>query len=285
MDVNYELYKYFYYVAKQGSVSKAAEYLKITQSALSQAIKQLELILETKLFHRTSKGMDLTNEGELLFKNIKSGIRYFQDGENKLKEFDKNKTEKTITIATTPILAKMIFFPKINDIKKEFPNVKFVIKSFNGFDDRVSAVRECLADIAIVKETKLFFTKEFELKKIMQLNYSFFYNPQFYSIDDEISTEQLNNYPLILKKIGTQTKNNLLKCFCINAKTFVECEHDEMIIDLVRSGHGVGFAPKEYLDETFKIINIKDKNSFSFNVLAIYRKEEKDLKRLVNLML
>ena len=63
MNINYELYKNFYYVAKLGSVSKGAERLEVTQSALSQSIKLLENLYEKNLFIRTSKGMVLTDEG------------------------------------------------------------------------------------------------------------------------------------------------------------------------------------------------------------------------------
>jgi Transcriptional regulator len=54
--MNLELYKFFYYVAKSGNVSKASEQLYVTQPAVSRAIKQLEDELGCLLFFRTSKG-------------------------------------------------------------------------------------------------------------------------------------------------------------------------------------------------------------------------------------
>ena len=63
---NLEAYKVFYYVAKCGSVTKAAGELSISQPAVSQAIKQLENTLDAALFHRAAKGVRLTSEGELL---------------------------------------------------------------------------------------------------------------------------------------------------------------------------------------------------------------------------
>ena len=64
---NLEAYKVFYYVAKCGSVTKAAGELSISQPAVSQAVKQLENTLDVSLFHRAAKGVRLTGEGELLF--------------------------------------------------------------------------------------------------------------------------------------------------------------------------------------------------------------------------
>ena len=59
---NLEAYKVFYYVAKCGSVTKAAGELSISQPAVSQAIKQLENTLDAALFHRAAKGVRLTSE-------------------------------------------------------------------------------------------------------------------------------------------------------------------------------------------------------------------------------
>ena len=63
MDINYELYKVFYVVANNKSISKGAEKLMISQPAVTQSIKTLEGELNGKLFVRTPKGVILTNEG------------------------------------------------------------------------------------------------------------------------------------------------------------------------------------------------------------------------------
>ena len=66
MDFKTELYKIFTVVASNGSFSKAAEELFMTQSAISQSIKQLESSIDMILFKRTPKGVELTEAGEIL---------------------------------------------------------------------------------------------------------------------------------------------------------------------------------------------------------------------------
>ena len=66
MDINYELYKVFYYVAKTLSFSEAASELYISQSAVSQSIKVLEKRLGEVLFTRSTKRVTLTKEGEMM---------------------------------------------------------------------------------------------------------------------------------------------------------------------------------------------------------------------------
>ena len=65
MDINYELYKVFYYVALSLSFSEASKHLFISQSAVSQSIKTLERKLDKKLFIRSTKRVQLTPEGEI----------------------------------------------------------------------------------------------------------------------------------------------------------------------------------------------------------------------------
>ena len=66
MNINLEYYKVFYYVCQEGSLTAAAQRLCISQPAVSQAVRQLEKEAGAKLFSRTSKGVLLTREGELL---------------------------------------------------------------------------------------------------------------------------------------------------------------------------------------------------------------------------
>ncbi len=68
MNLQQDQLKAFYEVAKIGSFTKAADNLGITQSALSQRIKNLENFLETTLFIRATDGIRLTEAGDKLLK-------------------------------------------------------------------------------------------------------------------------------------------------------------------------------------------------------------------------
>ena len=83
MNINFELYKVFYEVANEKSISKGAEKLMISQPAVTQSIKTLEGEVGGELFIRTPKGVILTNEGEILYNYIKEGMSYFINGSNK----------------------------------------------------------------------------------------------------------------------------------------------------------------------------------------------------------
>ena len=82
MDINYELYKVFYYVATSLSFSEASKQLFISQSAVSQSIKTLEKKLDQPLFIRSTKKVQLTPAGKVLLKHIEPAMNLIQRGES-----------------------------------------------------------------------------------------------------------------------------------------------------------------------------------------------------------
>lgn len=121
--MNLELYRSFYFVAKSKSISKASEQLYITQPAVSRAIKQLEYSLGCTLFFRTSKGVELTKEGEILFKNIDIAFNFIESAEKKLVEVIGLKTGE-IRIGASDTLCKYYLVPYLKLFKAYYPNIK-----------------------------------------------------------------------------------------------------------------------------------------------------------------
>ena len=93
MDINYELYKVFYYVASSLSFSEASKRLFISQSAVSQSIKVLEKKMKRKLFIRSTKKVQLTPEGEILLKHIEPAMNLIRRGEMQLRTAQ-NRSER-----------------------------------------------------------------------------------------------------------------------------------------------------------------------------------------------
>ena len=81
--------KGFYYTALFKSVSKAANYLSISQPAISIQIKQLESYLNKSILYRHKQEMRCTPEGEKLLKKVETIINSFDS------LFDENKEEET----------------------------------------------------------------------------------------------------------------------------------------------------------------------------------------------
>lgn len=84
MNVNYDYYRIFYYVAKCGNLSQAARELVNNQPNLTRSIKNLEAELGCPLFSRTNRGMKLTPEGERLYRHVKIAVEQLEAGEAEL---------------------------------------------------------------------------------------------------------------------------------------------------------------------------------------------------------
>ena len=81
MKTNLELYKVFYYVAKNRSITRTSNELMVSQPAVSKSIKVLERDLDTTLFNRNKDGVTFTNEGEILYNKIKKAMELIISGE------------------------------------------------------------------------------------------------------------------------------------------------------------------------------------------------------------
>ena len=84
MSVKLELYRVFKEVAAQRNISAAASSLYLSQSAVSQSIKQLETQLQVRLFSRSPRGVQLTREGAMLYDYVRQAMGLLEHGEQKL---------------------------------------------------------------------------------------------------------------------------------------------------------------------------------------------------------
>ena len=72
MDINFEYYKIFYYVAKYGNITKAATALGSNQPNVTRIMRILESQLGCTLFIRQARGVSLTQEGEKLYTHVRT---------------------------------------------------------------------------------------------------------------------------------------------------------------------------------------------------------------------
>src|SRR3954447_10424998 len=86
MNVNLKLMHTFLLVAEHSSFCRAAEVSNRSQSAVSMQIRQLELQLGVSLFHRTTRRVQLTREGELLLVCARKAVYELQTGLRQIKD-------------------------------------------------------------------------------------------------------------------------------------------------------------------------------------------------------
>jgi DNA-binding transcriptional LysR family regulator len=145
---NMEWYRAFYWTAKIGSLSGAAERLFITQPAVTHAIKQLESQLGGQLFFRTSKGVRLTAEGEVLFQHIEQAFSFIHAGERRLAERHA-LTVGEMRIGAGDTLCKHYLLPRMRQFHEQYPGIQFQVTNRTS-RETVKLLKEGAIDFGIV---------------------------------------------------------------------------------------------------------------------------------------
>ena len=261
MNVNLELYRIFYVVAKHKHMTKASEELHISQPAISQSIKKLEDQLGGTLFLRSNKGMELTEEGKMFYDYVKGALELINNAENEFTSFkDLSKGEIKIGCSTT--LTKLVLLDALKKFHFDYPNINVDITNdltSNLINDlKLGKLDFVIFNESNIKETNL------DLKKVKELKQGFIYNPSFYK-DETNNFEDLNNYPLILQKEESNSRK-LLDHIALehNVKLLPKMEvvSQDLITEFVNIGLGVGFV----------IIDLAKKNFNGLKELKINKK-------------
>lgn len=255
MNINLELYRIFYTVAKNKHMTKASEELHISQPAISQSIKKLEDELGGTLFLRSNKGMELTSEGKMFFEYVKGALELINNAENEFTSFkDLSKGEIKIGVSTT--LTKLILLEPLKKFHLDYPNINISITN-DLTSNLVNDLKLGKLDFIVFNESNI---KEsnLELLKLKELKQGFMYNPTFYK-DDITSLKDLNKYPLILQKTQSNSRK-LLDYISLNnnviLKPKMEVVSQDLITEFVNIGLGIGFVIIDLANKKFD--NLKE---------------------------
>ncbi len=123
---NLNYYRVFYTVANTGNISKAADMLFISQPAISKAISKLEDGLHVKLFLRSSKGVTLTDEGQVLYNHIEKAFSNISQGEDEIRHIHELGIGQ-LRIGVSTSLCKHILLDKLQTFISENPHIKVII--------------------------------------------------------------------------------------------------------------------------------------------------------------
>lgn len=253
MDISLEYYKIFYYVAKTGSFTAAAEKLNISQPAVSQAVKLLERELGGRFFLRTQKGVRLTPEGDILFSYISSGYETILQGEESLRKIlDLENGE--IRIGASDMTLQFYLLPYLEEFHKRYPGIKVSVT--NGpTPETLSYLYEGKIDFGIVSEP--FLAKpEVTVFRVKEIQDIFVAGSSFkHLLDRELDYRELEEVPIICLEGLTSTRSyvdGILKNNGVVLKPEFELATSDMIVQFSLRNLGVGsvvgdFA-REYLD-------------------------------------
>ncbi|MCM0148315.1 LysR substrate-binding domain-containing protein [Photobacterium galatheae] len=119
---------YFYKSASLGSFKSAAQELFVSPAAVSQQIRQLEASLDTCLFHRNHRQIELTPSGENLYREVKLGFSHLQAGVDGLTD---DKHPNKLAISAPSSFAHHWLIPRLQGFREQFPEISILIEPSN----------------------------------------------------------------------------------------------------------------------------------------------------------
>lgn len=254
MNINLELYKIFLSVANNKNITRASKELRISQPAISKAIKNLEESLGGQLFIRTQKGVVLTKEGEELYKYVSKGLEYINNAENKFNELINLETG-TIRVGVSSTLARQFLLPYIETFHKLYPKIHIDINT-NLWSTLFQKLKNGLIDIIILNVSDMKYDSDIEIIKCKKIQDCFIVGKKYKELTKEkISIKELTKYPLIIQSKGSNARISLDN-FClknnVNLKPEMELTSYSMVNECAKIGLGIGYATKEFIEKELK---------------------------------
>ena len=237
---NLEAYKVFYYVAKCGSVTKAAGELSISQPAVSQAIKQLENTLDAALFHRAAKGVRLTSEGELLYSYVAKGYEQIEMGVKKVHQMQ-NMELGEVRIGASDMTLQFYLLPYLEKFHEQYPGIKVIVTNAPT-PETLNYLREGHIDFGIVS-TPFPERPDIQMIPVREIEDVFVAGRRFFSYKNRtLDFQKLESLPLIFLEKNTSSRSYMDEFLAGNGVQFVRrnlgvgCVMRDFARDYVESG-------------------------------------------------
>lgn len=264
--LNLKHLRYFYEIANEGQITKAAKKLHIAQPPLSQALKNLETNLDVTLFERNGRQMELTEAGKVLYEKAKTIFHQIDDTLMEVKEVGKG-IRGTLSVGCNKSCFSHIP-KKVKTYRMKYPQVRFhLIEGDSYFLSRQLIERKIeLAIIRLPIDLNLFDFYELpEEKYVAIVHHNWLKNKNLTSAS--ISIHELAEIPLLLlhRLRGVGQFELIIDKFIengLNPNVLCESPNVDMLLALVNEGLGATIVPQSTLiephHENVSILEISD---------------------------
>ncbi|MDD3346694.1 LysR family transcriptional regulator [Oscillibacter sp.] len=256
MAVKLELYRVFKEVAETGNISVAAKNLYISQSAVSQSVKQLENALQARLFARSPRGVTLTGEGQMLYQYVRSALGLIATGEDKLSQAQQLLLG-TLVIGASDTVTSFFLTQYLDAFHRQHPGIR--LKIVSGRSAKVlSMLRSGAVDIAFASspsDSNLMSWSCFS-------THSVFVSGSDYRCDfDHVYTrEEIAAFPLILLERKASSRVFLDQEFLkygVSLSPEIELSSRSLLVSLARIGLGVAGVTLEFVQRALDAGDIR----------------------------
>lgn len=235
-------------VADLGSMTEAAKKLYISQPSVSQAIKEIELYYDIKLFERFSKKLYITDSGRQYLDYARHITQLFEEMERSLTH------QKVLKIGASLTVGEAIMPGLISNFKALMPEIEtqVVIKNTSELEALLLNNR---IDLALVEGT--LHNKNIRIEPVLEDELVMVCGKEHLFYNQSIkNAEVFQEYPFIVREQGSGTRELLERVFLergLRLNIAWECSGFESIKKAVIEGHGIAAISKRLIEDELKL--------------------------------
>lgn len=249
MTQNLSSYWIFYTVANAGNISKAAKELYISQPAISKSIQKLEESLNCKLFSRSSRGVILTDEGNLLYDHVKEAFETLSLGEDKLKRsIDLGVGHIQIGVSST--LCKYMLLPYLSEFIHRNPHISISINC-QSTNETLRLLDDNKIDIGLIGKPEslkgLIFDHLSDIEDIFVATPEYLDNLAERGVEKDEVLEQATLMLLDKNNVTRRYIDDYFQENLINVSDTINISDMGLLIDFAKIGVGVACVIKSFV--------------------------------------
>jgi len=241
--------KTFFYTAKYGSYTKAADVLCITQPAVTRQIQELQSTYDLTLFNKIGKKVILTDAGEALYILAEKIFELETQVEETVRDFQHQKSGR-IGVVTAETFGAYYLPEIIIKFNQKLPDIFVTVDTFNDY--------HVVENVSKLEYDFGFLSKEIDhpkivVKEVLEENIILAVNPSHpYSSKKIIEPKELDNVPIIMPETESGTRNVLNEFQDkYNIKFDIVCEfsNSDSIKTLVQNGMGITLISSKVVEK------------------------------------
>ena len=245
MDINFEYYKIFYYVAKYENMTKAAAALNSNQPNVTRIMKLLESQSGCRLFVRGARGISLTEEGEQLYSHVEIAYKQLLGAQEEIRR-QGSFFGGMVDIGVTETALHLFLLNALHHFRLEFPEIRIKIHN-RATPETIRHLISGKLDFAIVTDP-FALSEAISCHKIMDYNEVLVGGTQYRALSETVlELKDLRNHCLI--GLGRESATyRLYKDFFIehgvDYEPDMEVATSGLMLPLIENNFGLGFVPE-----------------------------------------
>lgn len=268
--VEWQQLEYFQTVARMEHMTRAAQFLAISQSALSRSISRMEDELGVPLFDRLGRSIKLNRYGQLFLIRVQRILREYEEGKNEIRDAVDNEAGE-ITLGFLHTLGSHLIPDLIGAFRAKSPHIRFQLNQSNS-SSLVQQLIQGSIDLCLLSSPNE--TNALVEWKGLWSEELFVFAPVHHRLKDRksILLKEIADEPMISFKPGYGMRN-IIDQLCIDAgftpKIAFEGEEVPTVAGLVAAGLGVSLFPDVKGLDDHKLVKIRVSSPICRRIIGV----------------